>query len=163
MGLFDTIKNALGMGPDEDYDYDEPENEQNQVQPQNQGGFPQNDNYQPRNDMGDNNGNKRMNISVTAQLQVILVKPEKFSDTKEIANHLCNKKTVVLNPTLPEELSTSWAALHMQTAEASSPLQTTPLSSPPITLGFREMSFRQNSKATEYYSDLTEDIPTLYG
>jgi len=97
MGLFDTIKNALGMGPDEDYDYDEPENEQNQVQPQNQGGFPQNDNYQPRNDMGDNNGNKRMNISVTAQLQVILVKPEKFSDTKEIANHLCNKKTVVLN------------------------------------------------------------------
>ena len=37
------------------------------------------------------------NISVTAQLQVILVKPEKFSDTKEIANHLCNKKTVVLN------------------------------------------------------------------
>ena len=88
MGLFDTIKNALGMGPDEDYDYDEPENEQNQVQPQNQGGFPQNDNYQPRNDMGDNNGNKRMNISVTAQLQVILVKPEKFSDTKEIANHL---------------------------------------------------------------------------
>ena len=96
MGLFDTIKNALGMGPDEDYDYDEPENEQNQVQPQNQGGFPQNDNYQTRNDMGDNNGNKRMNISVTAQLQVILVKPDKFSDTKEIANHLCNKKTVVL-------------------------------------------------------------------
>ena len=44
MGLFDTIKNALGMGPDEDYDYDEPENEQNQVQPQNHGGFPQNDN-----------------------------------------------------------------------------------------------------------------------
>ena len=88
MGLFDTIKNALGMGPDEDYDYDEPENEQNQVQPQNQGGFPQNDNYQPRNDMGDNNGNKRMNISVTAQLQVILVKPEKFSDTKEITRRI---------------------------------------------------------------------------
>ena len=38
-----------------------------------------------------------MNISVTAQLQVILVKPEKFADTKEIANHLNNKKTVVLN------------------------------------------------------------------
>ena len=65
MGLFDTIKNALGMGPDEDYDYDEPENEQNQVQPQNQGGFPQNDNYHPRNDMGDNTGNKRINISGT--------------------------------------------------------------------------------------------------
>lgn len=151
MGLFDTIKNALGMGPDEDYDYDEPENEQNQVQPQNQGGFPQNDNYQPRNDMGDNNGNKRMNISVTAQLQVILVKPEKFSDTKEIANHLCNKKTVVLNleattPDVTRRIIDFLGGVAYATAEASSPLQTTPLSSPPITLGFREMSFRQTRK-----------------
>jgi len=96
MALWDNVKNILGIGSDEDYDYDESEGEQNQPSIPNQGGYGvQNDGYQARNDM--DNGNKRMNISVTAQLQVILVKPEKFSDTKEIANHLCNKKTVVLN------------------------------------------------------------------
>ena len=41
--------------------------------------------------------NKVVNIQTTAQLQVILVKPEVFSDTKQIADHLNQKKTVVLN------------------------------------------------------------------
>ncbi|MEG0614199.1 MAG: cell division protein SepF [Oscillospiraceae bacterium] len=38
-----------------------------------------------------------VNITTTAQLQVILVKPETFADTKQIADHLNSKKTVVLN------------------------------------------------------------------
>ena len=93
MGLIESFKTALGIEPDNDsYGYDEEEYEAPQ---QNQPPVP-NEQYAPRNEMGDN-GNKRMNISVTAQLQVILVKPEKFADTKEIANHLNNKKTVVLN------------------------------------------------------------------
>lgn len=41
--------------------------------------------------------NRVVNIHATAQLQVILVKPEIFGDTKQIADHLNSKKTVVLN------------------------------------------------------------------
>ncbi len=41
--------------------------------------------------------NRVVNINATAQLQVILVKPEQFSDTKQIADHLNSKKTIVLN------------------------------------------------------------------
>lgn len=42
-------------------------------------------------------GNKVVNIQATAQLQVVLVKPEVFTDAKQIADHLLAKKTVVLN------------------------------------------------------------------
>lgn len=41
--------------------------------------------------------NKIVNIQSTAQLQVVLVKPEVFTDAKQIADHLIAKKTVVLN------------------------------------------------------------------
>lgn len=41
--------------------------------------------------------NKVVNIQATAQLQVVLVKPEVFTDAKQIADHLISKKTVVLN------------------------------------------------------------------
>ena len=41
--------------------------------------------------------NKVVNIQATAQLQVVLVKPEKYTDAKQIADHLIAKKTVVLN------------------------------------------------------------------
>lgn len=40
---------------------------------------------------------KVVNIQTTAQLQVVLVKPEVFTDAKQIADHLISKKTVVLN------------------------------------------------------------------
>lgn len=43
------------------------------------------------------NGNKVVNIHTTAQLQVILVKPERFDDASSIADHLNEKRTVVLN------------------------------------------------------------------
>ncbi len=41
--------------------------------------------------------NKVVNIHATTQLQVILVKPEKFENAAEIADHLREKRTVVLN------------------------------------------------------------------
>ncbi len=41
--------------------------------------------------------NKVVNIQTTAQLQVVLVKPSAFTDAKQIADHLIDKKTVVLN------------------------------------------------------------------
>lgn len=42
-------------------------------------------------------GNKVVNIHTTTQLQVILVKPERFENAAEIADHLKDKRTVVLN------------------------------------------------------------------
>ncbi len=41
--------------------------------------------------------NKVVNIHATTQLQVILVKPERFENAAEIADHLREKRTVVLN------------------------------------------------------------------
>ncbi len=41
--------------------------------------------------------NKVVNIHATAQLQVVLVKPDRFENAAEIADHLREKRTVVLN------------------------------------------------------------------
>jgi len=43
------------------------------------------------------NRNRVVNIHATTQLQVILVKPERFEDARTIADHLNSKRTVVLN------------------------------------------------------------------
>lgn len=43
------------------------------------------------------NRGKVVNIHATTQLQVMLVKPERFEDAKTIAEHLNQKRTVVLN------------------------------------------------------------------
>ena len=41
--------------------------------------------------------NKVVNIHTTTQLQVVLVSPTKFENASEIADHLRDKRTVVLN------------------------------------------------------------------
>ena len=46
---------------------------------------------------GERRSNKVVNIHTTTQLQVVLVKPEKFENAAEIADHLREKRTVVLN------------------------------------------------------------------
>ncbi|MBE6949589.1 MAG: cell division protein SepF [Ruminococcaceae bacterium] len=45
----------------------------------------------------DRRDNKVVNIHATTQLQVVLVKPERFENAAEIADHLREKRTVVLN------------------------------------------------------------------
>ena len=45
----------------------------------------------------DTSRDKVGNINTTTQLQVVLVKPEKFQDASAIADHLRDKRTVVLN------------------------------------------------------------------
>ena len=42
-------------------------------------------------------GNKVVNIHATTQLSVVLVKPDKFENAASIADHLRDKRTVVLN------------------------------------------------------------------
>lgn len=41
--------------------------------------------------------NKVVNINATTQLAVVLVKPDRFENAAEIADHLKDKRTVVLN------------------------------------------------------------------
>ncbi len=41
--------------------------------------------------------NKVVNIHTTTQLQVVLVKPDRYENASEIADHLREKRTVVLN------------------------------------------------------------------
>ena len=43
-----------------------------------------------------NTGGKVVNIHATTQLQVVLVKPERYENASEIADHLRDKRTVVL-------------------------------------------------------------------
>ena len=77
MSLISNFKDYLRGEPNDEY-----ENEY-----ENDGGY----------DESEDKRNRVVNIHATAQLQVILVKPEVFSDTKQIADHLNTKKTVVLN------------------------------------------------------------------
>ena len=44
-----------------------------------------------------NSGGKVVNSHATTQLQVVLVKPERYENASEIADHLRDKRTVVLN------------------------------------------------------------------
>ncbi len=45
----------------------------------------------------DRRSNKVVNIHTTTQLQVVLMKPDRFEVGKDIADHLREKRTVVLN------------------------------------------------------------------
>ena len=74
---------------------------------------------------------KVVNINATTQLKVVLVKPERFEDASTIADHLNNKRTVVLNleSTNKEVWWTFCPVLPMPTTARSSGWPTAPLSS----------------------------------
>lgn len=97
MGLFDKIKNGISSeGPDYDEQDAYTQQIQNdfndnmyQQQPQQQY-QPQPDQYQqPMGDQG-------MSVS-GSNLELKVVKPERFDNVSQIANHLLNRRTVVLN------------------------------------------------------------------
>lgn len=54
-------------------------------------------NYAPVDELEARRSNKVVNIRAATQLQVVLVKPERFENASEIADHLREKRTVVLN------------------------------------------------------------------
>lgn len=88
MKLLDTLRDYfLPAEQDDDYQPDTPK----EVQPAHQS---QSSDIM---ESPDEKRNKVVNIQATAQLQVVLVKPEVFTDAKQIADHLIAKKTVVLN------------------------------------------------------------------
>ena len=53
--------------------------------------------FEERRSRIDSRNNKVVNIHATTQLKVVLVKPERFENASEIADHLKDKRTVVLN------------------------------------------------------------------
>jgi cell division inhibitor SepF len=53
---------------------------------------------EPRtNRLEERRSNKVVNIHATAQLKVVLLKPERFENAPDVADHLKEKRTVVLN------------------------------------------------------------------
>ena len=92
MSLMDEFKKIIHPYDDEDYDY---ENE-DQFPPQRPG---KESAFDDRKDdrRSDDRRNKVVNIHATTQLKVVLVKPERFENASEIADHLREKRTVVLN------------------------------------------------------------------
>ena len=95
MSLMDEFKKIILPYDDEDYDYEE---EEQQFPTQRSG----RDSYDDRRDdrrsgSDDRRSSKVVNIHATTQLKVVLVKPERFENASEIADHLREKRTVVLN------------------------------------------------------------------
>lgn len=93
MSMFDGLKNALGINAD-------PENEAyiddtgDDIFDGSQGAAAARDYVQAE---AKSHSNKVVNVNATTQLQVVLVKPERFEDASAIADQLNAKRTVVLN------------------------------------------------------------------
>ena len=90
MSWMENIKRIISPISDEDDDYDEAFDDQESPFVEDR----------PRGmDRGvvDSRRGKVVNIHATTQLQVVLVKPERFENASEIADHLKEKRTVVVN------------------------------------------------------------------
>lgn len=89
MSMFDSLKSKLGIDPDADSYVDDTEDD---VFPGGQGGAQEYTQQEVKQ-----HSNKVVNINATTQLQVVLVKPERFENASTIADQLNAKRTVVLN------------------------------------------------------------------
>ena len=94
MGLMDELKKIIHPYDDEDYDYEddfeEPAKESRSL-------FDDRKEERREERRSEDRHNKVVNIHATTQLKVVLVKPERFENASEIADHLKDKRTVVLN------------------------------------------------------------------
>ena len=95
MSLMDEFKKIIHPYDDEDDDYEEDvgrDSEPTYFEPR-----------EPRESSrrkevsAEERRNKVVNIHATTQLKVVLVKPERFENASEIADHLKDKRTVVIN------------------------------------------------------------------
>ena len=94
MGLMDELKKIIHPYDDEDYDYEddfeEPAKESRSL-------FDDRKEERREERRSEDRHNKVVNIHATTQLKVVLVKTERFENASEIADHLKEKRTVVLN------------------------------------------------------------------
>ena len=95
MSFMDELKKIIHPYDDEDYDYEDDFEE-----PVKESRSPFEDRKEDRRSeerRNEDRHNKVVNIHATTQLKVVLVKPERFENASEIADHLKEKRTVVLN------------------------------------------------------------------
>ncbi len=99
MGLFDEFKRLTRSYEDEDEDgFDDYDVEETRSVARRDNRSDRIENYSsPATEREPRRSNKVVNINATTQLQVVLVKPERFENASEIADHLRDKRTVVLN------------------------------------------------------------------
>ena len=92
MGILDELKRLARPYEDEEDEYEE------DFAPVSPAREPVRDRSKDRDRDVDRRGaNKVVNIHTTTQLQVVLVSPTRFENASEIADHLRDKRTVVLN------------------------------------------------------------------
>ena len=95
MGIFDELKKLTHPYDDEDYDYEDDFEEP--VKESSRSLFDDRKDDRREDRRSEDRHNKVVNIHATTQLKVVLVKPERFENASEIADHLKEKRTVVLN------------------------------------------------------------------
>lgn len=93
MGVMNKFKNFMGIGEEGEEYEEEYEYEENIITKEDTEEVAQPEFF----DEVSNKRNKVVNVNTSAQLQVVLVKPEKFEDASTVADHLNGKRTVVLN------------------------------------------------------------------
>ncbi len=88
MGLFGKIRDIMGVDEEDDFEGEDMDFIGSKGTA-----------YQtaPDDDYVMERRNKVVNINATTQLQVVLVKPERFDDASAVADHLNSRRTVVLN------------------------------------------------------------------
>ena len=108
MGFFDKIKDIVSDNDEDDFDdfYDDAASSSIGLEPpvrerasrrERAPKAEKEERFSERPRMRRHDSDKVVNIHTTTQLQVVLVKPEQFSDAPSIADNLKSKRTVVLN------------------------------------------------------------------
>ena len=99
MGLMDELKKIIHPHDDEDYDYEDDfeDDFEEPVKESSRSLFDDRKDDRREDRRSEDRHNKVVNIHATTQLKVVLVKPERFENASEIADHLKEKRTVVLN------------------------------------------------------------------
>ena len=101
MGFMDELKKLTRPYSEEEDDYDDYEDEEEvagsepAAGPARRSAFSISSAADSRSDS--RRGAKVVNINNNTQLQVVLVKPDRFDSVSEVADHLRDKKAVVLN------------------------------------------------------------------
>ena len=90
MNIFEELKKITHPYADEDDYPDEYDDEETDMR--NSRGS-----YEERRPRGEERRGKLVSVRSTTQLKVMLVKPERFENAVEIADHLKDRRTVVLN------------------------------------------------------------------
>ena len=94
MGLIDDLKKWAHPYEDEDEEY---EDEFTDLGSRDTGAFADERPSRRERDRDEDRRNKVVNIHATTQLKVVLVKPDRFDNVSDIAEHLRSKHAVVLN------------------------------------------------------------------